>query len=153
MREMVVLVVTSCTTTYNQERKIQPLTTITTKTHMTTITTTTVNNGRDTETGRFLPGNSGRPKGSTNKFRDKVKQFLEDNWPKLQEDFDNMEPTARVKLMADLLPYVVSRLQSTSITDSEGSDIAHTLPDIDKLTDEELRFLSNIQTKLGIFQP
>ena len=102
----------------------------------------TVNNGRSTATGRFLPGNPGRPKGSTNKFRDKVKQFLEANWPKLQEDFDNMEPTARVKLMADLLPYVVSRLQSTSITDDEGNTV-HPQIDLNKLSDSALHELLN----------
>jgi hypothetical protein len=78
--------------------------------------------GRD-GLGRFAPGNAGKPHGANNKLRSKVKSFVESNLENLQTYFDQLEPRDKVKVLTDLLPFVISKLQSVSMTDAEGNNL------------------------------
>ncbi len=78
--------------------------------------------GRDS-LGRFAPGSGGRPHGSKNKMRERVKSFVETNLENLQTYFDQLEPRDKVKVLTDLLPFVISKLQSVSMTDAEGNNL------------------------------
>jgi hypothetical protein len=72
------------------------------------------NNGRDAETGRFLPGNSGnggRPKGSRNRL---TEQFISDlchEWeksgPAALEEIAKTSPVDYVRVVAALVPHKV----------------------------------------------
>lgn len=79
-------------------------------------------NGRDTS-GKFLPGNPGKPKGtSKNQLRDKIKTFLNDSWESFPAWFDKLKEKDKIDTMLALLPYGVPRLQSIAVTDSQGND-------------------------------
>lgn len=97
-------------------------------------------NGRDNR-GRFAQGNAGKPKGSSkNRMRDQVKDFLNNNWPSFQQWFDELKPKERIDVMLDLMPYSLSRLQSISMTDSDGNDLKpEATIDYTKLSDVTLR--------------
>lgn len=80
-------------------------------------------NGRD-DKGKFLPGNPGKPKGSSkNKLRDSIKSFLNENWVNFPTWFEGLKNKEKIQTVLDLLPYAVPRLQSVSMTDTEGNDI------------------------------
>jgi hypothetical protein len=86
---------------------------------------------------------NGRPKGSLSKntleLREKISQFLLDQYDTIEEDFKAATPGQRLKLYTDLLSYGIPKLQSVS------NDI-----DIDKLTDEQVNDLwEKIQQKLN----
>ncbi len=87
----------------------------------------TANNGTSTEhrdqLGRFSNGNSGRQAGSKNKLREKVKGFVNINIDGLQSWFDGLDPEKKIKVLNDLLPFCISKLQSVSSTDSDGNEI------------------------------
>jgi hypothetical protein len=88
----------------------------------------TDNNGSDNgwhdSSGRFTKNNPGKPKGSTkNKLRDKIKTFINDNWESLPGWFEKLKPKEKIEVMLSLMPYAVSRLQSVSMTDTEGNDV------------------------------
>ena len=84
----------------------------------------------------FQKGNklgTGRPKGSTNKTNTKLKQkvqlLLDDNFQLVQDDLDRCEPHIRLKLMIDLMAYVMPKMKSveatvTAITDMSQDKIA-----------------------------
>jgi hypothetical protein len=78
--------------------------------------------GRDS-LGRFGKGNAGKPHGSKNKMRERVKSFVETNLENLQTYFDQLEPRDKVKVLSDLLPFCISKLQSVSMTDAEGNNL------------------------------
>jgi hypothetical protein len=68
-------------------------------------------NGRDPESGRFLPGNSGfggRPKGSRNKLGEQFVSDLYAEWQKSGADalkrVAQDDPTAFVRVVANILP-------------------------------------------------
>lgn len=88
----------------------------------------TDNNGlsadhRDT-LGRFKNGNPGRVTGSKNKLREKVKTFVNTNIDGLQAWFDGLDPEKKIKVLNDLLPFCISKLQSVSASDDEGNPVA-----------------------------
>ena len=74
--------------------------------------------------GKFVKGEpkrGGRKKGTPNKtteqFRDMVKEFVQDNWDTLQEDFDKMKPGEKALLNpailnVDQLKQVINYLQN-----------------------------------------
>lgn len=102
--------------------------------------------GRD-GLGRFAPGNIGKPHGSKNKMREKVKSFVETNLDQLQNYFDKLEPRDKVKVLTDLLPFVISKLQSVSMTDSEGNELEPKASvDFSKLSPEALSEILNQTT-------
>jgi hypothetical protein len=71
----------------------------------------------------FEPGKSGnpngRPKGTgnkvTTKVRENISEILEKGKDKLQTELDKLEGRDYVTAYSSLLPYVVPRLQSTSL--------------------------------------
>lgn len=103
-------------------------------------------NGKD-KLGRFIPGNPGKPKGSSkNKLRDEIRTFLNDNWSNFPEWFSKLKPKEKIDTMLDLMPYAVSRLQSVAMTDSEGNALPekNTFVDYTKLSPSALKeILSN----------
>lgn len=72
-------------------------------------------NGFDSN-GKFLPGHNINRKGSPNKASQKVREaivkFLEDNVDKIQESFDQLKPREKLEFIADIIPYAAPRLQS-----------------------------------------
>lgn len=87
----------------------------------------TANNGLSTDhrdaLGRFTNGNPGRAPGSKNKLREKVKTFVNLNIDSLQLWFDGLEPEKKIKVLNDLMPFCISKLQSVSESDDEGNPI------------------------------
>lgn len=77
----------------------------------------TENNGelRD-DKGRFGKGNPGKPKGAITQTSAKVKEsivnFLENNIDAVQESFDQLGPSAKLKFIAEILPYAAPKLSS-----------------------------------------
>ncbi len=75
------------------------------------------NNGelRD-DKGRFGKGNPGKPKGAITHTSAKVKEsivnFLEDNIDAVQESFDQLGPSAKLRFIAEILPYATPKLSS-----------------------------------------
>lgn len=83
--------------------------------------------------GKFEKGNPGKPKGAKNKvnteLRGLIQKLFDDNFDKIQEDLEILEPKDRLKFISDLLPYLLPKLQSTTNT---------TEIDLDKMTEEDL---------------
>lgn len=105
-------------------------------------------NGRDFSTGRFLPGNSGKPKGSSkNKLRDEIKSFLNDQWQHFPTWFSKLKEKEKIQAMLDLMPYALSRLQSVSMTDSDGNDLPSQGMDLSRWSETDLRLLISLQQK------
>ena len=87
-------------------------------------------NGSRDEKGRFGRGNPGKLKGSSkNLMRDEIRSFLSSEWESFPLWFSFLTPKEKIETMLALMPYSVSRLQSVSVTDSQGEDLA--LPSID----------------------
>ncbi len=87
----------------------------------------------------FQPGNKhsvgkGRPKGSKNKrgtLQEAIKQFIHGNLEDLQHEYDHSISFATTaRLIAELLPYAIPKLQATAIQTQ-----------YDKLDDESLEAL------------
>ena len=61
---------------------------------------------------------NGRPKGTPNKItknlREKISEWLENNFSTIQSDLMLMEPAQRVKAYSDLLKYALPALQNVS---------------------------------------
>jgi hypothetical protein len=90
--------------------------------------------------GRFVPGNPGRQRGSKNKLREKVKGFVTTNIEGLQTWFDGLDPEKKIKVLNDLLPFCISKLQSVSSTDAEGNDVEPSVSiDWTKLSEKSLK--------------
>lgn len=88
--------------------------------------------------GKFEVGNPGRPKGAKNKstqlMRDRIQALFDDNFDKIQDDLESLDPKDRLKLMTDLLPYLLPKLQSTTYSQTI---------DLDSMNEEDLDFLIN----------
>jgi len=78
----------------------------------------------------------GRPKGSVNKvtadLRNRISDFLDENWEQLQNDFDNLDPKDRLLFYERLLQYGLPKLQSTELIST-----------IDQLSDQQLDYIIN----------
>jgi hypothetical protein len=73
-------------------------------------------NGRIKHLKPFKPGQSGNLHRGPNKISAKVKnalvQFLEDNIDNVQESFDALKALEKLQFIANILPYVVPKMQS-----------------------------------------
>lgn len=64
---------------------------------------------------------AGRPKGAKNKvgeeLRETIAAFLQENFERVQKDFrsNKLSRRDRLRFFADVLPYVVPKLQSTTM--------------------------------------
>lgn len=62
---------------------------------------------------------SGRRKGAANKvtaeLRERIKDFLDGQWDRIERDFDSLEPEKRVALFEKLLQYVLPRMASMDL--------------------------------------
>lgn len=89
---------------------------------------------------KFEPGQSGnlngRPKGATNKTTNKMRELLtklwEDDFEEVQKEIRLLKGKDKINAYIDILPYIVPRLQNTSL------DV-----DMEKLNDEDLDTLFN----------
>jgi len=62
----------------------------------------------------------GTPNTATKELREKFTLLLENNFDKLQEDIDLLEPKERVKTLLELSKFVIPTLRSTELkTDNE----------------------------------
>jgi len=85
-------------------------------------------NGSRDEKGRFGRGNPGKQIGSSkNKMRDSIRSFIATEWESFPLWFSFLTPKEKIETMLALMPYSVSRLQSVSVTDSQGEDIEQPL--------------------------
>jgi hypothetical protein len=66
---------------------------------------------------------AGRPLGKPNKItkqlRDRISDFLNENWEQVEADFKGLDPKDRIILFERLLQYTTPRLQSTDLTIDE----------------------------------
>lgn len=80
---------------------------------------------------------SGRPVGtsnkSTNKLRDWITEFLEDNKDRIREDWLLLEPKDRIVLFEKLLKYSLPTLQATALS-TEFESMTDT--DLDRIISE-----------------
>lgn len=87
---------------------------------------------------KFEKGNPGRPKGAKNKvnaqMRDLIQQLFDDNFDRMQNDLERLEPKDRLKFLSDLLPYLLPKLQNTTFNQTI---------DLDSLSEEEIDILIN----------
>ena len=62
---------------------------------------------------------NGRPKGSSNhnlaKLRFVIEKLVDDNLENIKDDIKVLEPKDRIKIIIDLLQYVVPKLQATQL--------------------------------------
>lgn len=72
---------------------------------------------------KFKKGNPGRKPGTTNKFRQEIKGYLEKSFPEFLSWMQELKPREKVDAYLSLLPYGLSRLQSVSITDPDGNEL------------------------------
>lgn len=104
-------------------------------------------NGRD-QTGKFVPGNPGKPKGSSkNKLRDEIRSFLNESWNDFPVWFAKLKEKDKIEIWLALAPYGISRLQSVAMTDSDGNDIPNRGIDPSVWDEEDLRTLIKLQEK------
>jgi hypothetical protein len=64
---------------------------------------------------------NGRPKGTPNKLtaelKERLSDFLDENWEQIEKDFKTLEPEKRVMLFEKLLQYKLPRNQSIQTPD------------------------------------
>ena len=69
---------------------------------------------------RGTPNTNGRPKGSSNKTTNKVKEaftnLLENNLERLQDDLDSLDPKDRLKIILELASYTTPKLRAVEMT-------------------------------------
>lgn len=91
--------------------------------------------------GKFAKGNPGRIKGARrNVLRDEITAILKSNLAEFPGWFAELKPKEKIDVTIDLMPYGLARLQSISMTDSEGNDLQPTASfDYTKLSPSALR--------------
>jgi hypothetical protein len=71
------------------------------------------------DTGKFVPGNPGRPKGSKNrktlKLRDKINSFLNDKYEEVEEEFSQLSAKEKIDFYLKLLEYGLPKLSRTEV--------------------------------------
>ena len=78
----------------------------------------------------------GREKGTPNKItadlRERIHDFLSENWQFIQDDFKKLDPKDRLFFYEKLLQYGLPKLQSTEL-----------ISNIEQLSDQQLDFIIN----------
>jgi hypothetical protein len=117
-------------------------------------TDNSINNGESKEgrnpDGTFQKGFGGRKPGSKNKMREKVSAFIDNNWDSMQEWMDGLEPEKKIKLIIELLPYRMAKLQSIAMTDSEGNDLPNRGID-SRWSEEDVRLYLSLHAKYNAY--
>jgi hypothetical protein len=100
---------------------------------------------------------NGQPKGVPNKInaslREKIASLIDNNWDKLQNDLDSLEPKDRLNFMDKLLSYTLPKLQSVALEgdlkqENEQTVIVFSIPDNGRgvdyktLSDNQLRAIA-----------
>lgn len=67
-----------------------------------------------------LSSRAGSPNKNTAEVREMFKGLLENNFEKLQNDIDQLEPRDRVRLILDMAKFVLPTLKATEITNEGG---------------------------------
>ncbi len=67
-----------------------------------------------------LSSRAGTPNKTTAEVRELFKDLLENNFKKLQQDIDQLEPRDRVRLILDMAKFVLPTLKTTEITSDGG---------------------------------
>lgn len=71
------------------------------------------------ENGTFGPGNKFSAGRGANKVSTKVKEsivkFLEDNVDQIQESFDKLKPSDKLRFIAEILPYAAPKLSAIQV--------------------------------------
>ncbi len=66
---------------------------------------------------------AGRPVGAVNKvtasLRNRINDFLNENWENLQKDFEKLEPKDRLMFMEKLLQYALPKIQSVELASTQ----------------------------------
>lgn len=57
----------------------------------------------------------GVPNKTTNEMRELITVFISDNWDQVQEDFNKLEPSERLRFFEKIMQYAVPKMQSQSI--------------------------------------
>lgn len=98
----------------------------------------------------FKPGESGnpngRPVGAVSKgsalAKQLIEELIEENLPDIKKEFKELKGKDKVRALTELLPYVVPKLQATSV----DFDVMQT---IQSLPDDQLDILISRITKAG----
>ncbi len=59
--------------------------------------------------------NEGTPNRLTKELREKINDFLNENWEQVEMDFKILEPEKRILLFEKLLQYSLPRMQATEL--------------------------------------
>ena len=63
--------------------------------------------------------NQGTPNKITKELRERISDFLKENWTQIEKDFHQLEPKERVILFERLLQYTIPRMQATELSMDE----------------------------------
>lgn len=70
----------------------------------------------------FQNGNPGKPVGAVNRVSQKVREtivkFLEDNIEQIQQDYETLKAKERLEFIEKIIPYAVPKLQSIQMDHS-----------------------------------
>lgn len=72
-------------------------------------------------------------------MRERIKDFINNRWDEMPEWFDKLRAKDKFEVIISLMPYAVSRLQSVSVTDSEGQDLERAQIDYTKLSEGAMK--------------
>jgi len=78
----------------------------------------------------------GTPNQITKELRERISDFLNDNWEQVEKDFLILEPEKRVLLFEKLLSYTLPKMQSVQMS-AEFTDSMEKI-DLSKISTEEL---------------
>ena len=62
---------------------------------------------------------AGKQNKTTEETRERFKELLEQNFDKIQEDLEKLEPNQRIKVLLDLAKFVLPTLRSTELKADE----------------------------------
>ena len=82
----------------------------------------------------------GRPVGSKNKatapIRERISEFLNNNWSVVERDFKSLSPKDRLLFVSKILDYAVPKMQSVDVK-------SHTADTLSELSNQELNNVIN----------